>query len=188
MYECELTIHSLSSLFMENKITVIPIVNNQMELVNFITREEFFALIIHNKKDFLLIKKKKHLGYDSILPVCKPWGFYRTLILTKYMQSKILTLLPMQSISLQKHSRREEHWIIAYGQGNIILEDSEFKAYPGKYIYVPKGCKHRIFNTSNKKNLILIELQLGDYFGEDDIIRYDDQYHRQELKKENNEH
>ncbi len=81
-------------------------------------------------------------------------------------------------ISLQKHTKREEHWVVVYGKGNIILEDSTIKAYTGKYVFIPKGCKHRIINTSANQNLIFCEVQLGNYFGEDDIIRYEDKYNR----------
>lgn len=178
LHKKDVNIFNLSSIFIDNKIYVIPIVNDQMELINFITKEEFCDFIIHNKKISSLFGEKKNFKQSSILPICKPWGFYRVLVLTKYMQSKILTLLPMQSISLQKHTRREEHWIVAYGNGNVILENSLISVYSGKYIFIPKGCKHRIHNTSKNKNLIFIELQLGDYFGEDDIIRYEDKYNR----------
>lgn len=107
----------------------------------------------------------------------RPWGFYKSILLTKILQSKVIVVSPMQAISLQKHRHREEHWIIVYGQGEVILEDTKIQVYPGKYIFIPKGCKHRILNHS-KKNLIFFELQMGDYFGEDDIIRYEDKYNR----------
>ncbi len=60
----------------------------------------------------------------------------------------------------------------------IILEDSILAVEQGRYVYIPKGCKHKVINSSINENLILAEVQLGDYFGEDDIIRYEDKYGR----------
>ena len=59
----------------------------------------------------------------------------------------------------------------------LFLGESKINVYPGKYIYIPKGCKHQIINTGIE-NLIFSEVQLGEYFGEDDIIRYSDKYGR----------
>ena len=58
------------------------------------------------------------------------------------------------------------------------LDDSVFEVHCGSSIYIPKGCKHRLTNTDDKENLIITEVQIGDYFGEDDIIRYEDIYGR----------
>lgn len=105
-------------------------------------------------------------------------GVYKTTLLAKHVQSKIITVFPKGELSLQKHKRREEHWIIIKGEGKIILEDSILEVQQGRYIYIPKGCKHKVINSSYTDNLIFAEVQLGDYFGEDDIIRYEDKYGR----------
>lgn len=68
--------------------------------------------------------------------------------------------------------------IVIKGEGEVTLGESVLHAYPGKYIYIPKGCKHRIKNVHQSENLVFSEVQLGSYFGEDDIIRYSDQYLR----------
>lgn len=108
----------------------------------------------------------------------RPWGFYKSTLLAEHVQSKIITVFPKGELSLQKHKKREEHWIIIKGEGKIILEDSILKVEQGRYVYIPKGCKHKLINSSLKENLILAEVQLGTYFGEDDIIRYEDKYGR----------
>jgi len=107
----------------------------------------------------------------------RPWGFYKSTILTTHAQSKIITIFPKSELSLQEHKKREEHWIIIKGNGSAILGESLMDIYPGKYIYIPKGCKHQIINNSDD-NILFCEVQLGDYFGEDDIIRYADKYGR----------
>ena len=107
----------------------------------------------------------------------KPWGFYKSTMLSKDVQSKVITVFPGEELSLQEHERREEHWIIIKGRGTVILDSSEFDALPGKYFFIPKGLKHQIINDG-RENIIFAEVQLGDYFGEDDIIRYSDKYDR----------
>ena len=86
--------------------------------------------------------------------------------------------MPKQALSLQSHERREEYWIIVNGTGLIQLGESIHPVVPGGTFFIPKGCKHRLTNTSETETLILTEVQLGDYFGEDDIYRYDDHYGR----------
>jgi mannose-1-phosphate guanylyltransferase/mannose-6-phosphate isomerase len=108
----------------------------------------------------------------------KPWGFYKTTLMTPFHQAKILCINPNQSISLQSHNFREEHWVNVKGDGEVILDDTKRPFLPGNYIHIPKGSKHRLINTSNIDNLIISEVQLGESFDENDIIRYEDQYGR----------
>ena len=107
----------------------------------------------------------------------KPWGFYKSTMLSQDVQSKVITIFPGGELSLQEHEKREEHWIIIKGKGEVRLGSSTFEVKPGKYIFIPKGLKHQIINNSTK-NIIFAEVQLGDYFGEDDIIRHSDKYNR----------
>lgn len=85
---------------------------------------------------------------------------------------------PKGILSLQEHKRREEHWVIINGEGRVTLGDSVKNVHAGDFIYIPKGCKHRLENPSGSEYLMVAEVQLGDYFGEDDIIRYEDIYGR----------
>jgi len=107
----------------------------------------------------------------------RPWGFYKSTILTSHAQGKVITVFPKSELSLQEHKKREEHWVIIKGHGTVVLGESLIDVYPGKYIYIPKGCKHQIINDSDE-NIVFSEVQLGEYFGEDDIIRYSDKYGR----------
>ena len=108
----------------------------------------------------------------------RPWGFYKTTILNDYFQSKVISVKPGQQLSLQSHNHREEHWIVAHGKGVVQIEKSEIKIESGSSLFIPKGAKHRLINTDTKDNLIITEVQIGDYLGEDDIVRYEDIYGR----------
>jgi mannose-6-phosphate isomerase len=83
-----------------------------------------------------------------------------------------------ERLSYQRHARREEHWLIVHGTGLVTLDGEEFSVLPGAAVDVPVGVAHRIANTGTTKPLIFIEVQRGDYFGEDDIVRLDDDYGR----------
>ncbi|WP_273213741.1 cupin domain-containing protein [Helicobacter rodentium] len=177
IFDDEFCFDKLNKIFTTNKIEIIPILNREKKLINFLTKDNFHFLLLNNltlKPNF----KFYQISQNNQAIHSRPWGFYKSLLLTNNVQSKIITLFPKQMISLQKHTKREEHWVVVYGKGNIILEDSTIKAYTGKYVFIPKGCKHRIINTSANQNLIFCEVQLGNYFGEDDIIRYEDKYNR----------
>jgi mannose-1-phosphate guanylyltransferase/mannose-6-phosphate isomerase len=180
-YKCltlDSTFDEVCEIFKSNKINFLPIVDQNKKLINIITKKQFHIMLLDNipfdlKYDFFSLNEDK-LEYEIYN---RPWGFYKSTILTSHAQAKIITIFPQGELSLQEHKKREEHWIIIKGNGKMILGESELDIYPGRYIYIPKGCKHQIINTSNK-NLIFSEVQLGNYFGEDDIIRYSDKYGR----------
>lgn len=165
--------------FKDDRISFLPILDEEKKIVNVITKKQFHSLLLENisyqyNYDFNSINENEidHEIYD------RPWGFYKSTILTSMAQSKVINVFPKGELSLQEHKKREEHWVIVSGSGKVIIGESILNVYPGKYIYIPKGCKHKITNTDEKKDLIFIEVQLGEYFGEDDIIRYDDIYGR----------
>ncbi|MCB9097031.1 MAG: CBS domain-containing protein [Arcobacter sp.] len=169
---------NLFEYFKSEKINFIPIVDDQNKLINVISKKQFHVMLL---KDIEYDLKKlpqideHELDYE-IYP--RPWGFYKSTLLAEHVQSKIITVFPQGELSLQKHKRREEHWIVIKGEGKIVLEETILNIEQGRYIYIPKGCKHKIINSSKTENLIFAEVQLGDYFGEDDIIRYEDKYGR----------
>ncbi len=169
---------NLFEYFKQEKINFIPIVDNGNKLINVISKKQFHLMLL---KDIEYDLKKlpnlneNELDYE-IFP--RPWGFYKSTLLAEHVQSKIITVFPQGELSLQKHRRREEHWIIIKGEGKIVLEETILSVEQGRYIYIPKGCKHKVINSSKTENLIFAEVQLGDYFGEDDIIRYEDKYGR----------
>jgi len=164
--------------FRSDKIDFLPIVNTNMRLVNVITKKQFHIMLLENIDFDLTYDFLKFDSYTLEHEIYnRPWGFYKSTILTSHAQGKIITVFPKGELSLQEHKKREEHWVVIKGKGKAILGESVIDIYPGRYIYVPKGCKHQIINDSDQ-NLILSEVQLGEYFGEDDIIRYSDKYGR----------
>jgi mannose-1-phosphate guanylyltransferase/mannose-6-phosphate isomerase len=109
--------------------------------------------------------------------VHRPWGTYATLKTEDGYQVKRITVAPGQKLSLQYHHKRAEHWVVTQGQALVQIGDAEFETGPGEYRYIPLGEKHRLTNIGSGE-LVLIELQTGNYLGEDDIVRLDDIYGR----------
>ena len=166
-------------LFKNQAIKFLPIVNKDNELVNLITKSQMHSLLLQDISanltyDFLSLDTA--IIDQEIFP--RPWGYYKTTVLNDYFQSKIISVKPLQKLSLQSHNRREEYWTIAHGTGLVQLDDTFQEVTCGSTVYIPKGCKHRVTNTDEKESLIITEVQIGDYFGEDDIVRYEDIYGR----------
>ena len=164
--------------FKSDKIDFLPIVDKDMKFINIITKKQFHIMLLENI-DFDLKYNFSKFDNHTLEHVIynRPWGFYKSTILTSHAQGKVITVFPKSELSLQEHKKREEHWVIIKGKGKVVLGESLIDVYPGKYIYIPKGCKHQIINDSDE-NIIFSEVQLGEYFGEDDIIRYSDKYGR----------
>jgi mannose-6-phosphate isomerase-like protein (cupin superfamily) len=107
----------------------------------------------------------------------RPWGTYQVLFDTKYCKVKQITVKPGQRLSLQLHNRRREHWYVVQGIATVTLGEDEYKIMPEESIDIGLHQKHRVSNETSQ-DLIFIEIQTGDYFGEDDIIRFQDDYSR----------
>ncbi len=107
----------------------------------------------------------------------RPWGNFEILRDTNTFKSKVIRINPGHQLSYQSHKKRAEHWVIIQGHPEVVLNDVVKKLNPGENIYIPLGAKHRIRNTGSE-SLSFVEVQLGSYFGEDDIIRYQDDYQR----------
>ena len=107
----------------------------------------------------------------------RPWGKYEVLYVEAGFQIKRVEINPASRLSLQKHNRRDELWTIVSGEGIAIVGDSEIKVKKDSVVRVPTGAKHRIGNTG-KVPLVFVEVQTGDYLGEDDIVRFEDDYNR----------
>lgn len=107
----------------------------------------------------------------------RPWGHYEVLSDKPNYKVKKIEVFPKGELSLQRHKRRSEHWQIVSGEAVVTLEDQKINLSAGESIDIPLGAKHRIANTGNQ-NMIFIEIQHGDYFGEDDIERFEDKYGR----------
>lgn len=107
----------------------------------------------------------------------RPWGTYQTLALEKGFQVKILTVNPNGQLSLQKHLKRNEHWVVVAGTATVTIGDKKKQCKANQAAYVPIETAHRIENFTDKP-VIVVEVQVGDYLGEDDIIRLRDVYGR----------
>jgi len=107
----------------------------------------------------------------------RPWGRFEILRDKNHYKSKVISVNPHQQFSYQSHNKREEHWIITAGVGEVTLDDKVIPVKTGTYVKIPLGAKHRMHNTGDTP-LEFIEVQLGSYFGEDDIVRYQDDYNR----------
>ena len=107
----------------------------------------------------------------------RPWGGYLVLADEDDHKVKRLTVTPGQRLSYQTHARRSEHWFVVAGTGVVTLDGEPVPVAPGTAVDVPLGTAHRIENTG-ADDLVFIEVQHGDYFGEDDIVRLDDDYGR----------
>lgn len=108
----------------------------------------------------------------------RPWGTFEILRDTEKFKSKVITVDPGAQISYQSHAKRAEHWIIVSGHGEVVLNDEVIPIGPGSHVHIPQGAKHRIRNTGASEPIVFVEVQLGTYFGEDDIVRYEDVYGR----------
>jgi mannose-1-phosphate guanylyltransferase/mannose-6-phosphate isomerase len=107
----------------------------------------------------------------------RPWGWFDILDSGDRYKVKKILINPNSSISLQKHMKRSEHWIVIKGEAHVVSGLKKFKLKENESFFIQKNIKHRLFNKS-KKPVEIIEVQTGDYLGEDDIIRYDDKYKR----------
>lgn len=107
----------------------------------------------------------------------RPWGKFENLLDSKKCKVKRLTVNPGQSLSLQYHYKRSEHWVVVEGEASIVLDDKKFNIKEGESIYIEKEQHHQLVNNTNKP-LVIIETQVGTYFGEDDIVRIEDPYNR----------
>jgi mannose-6-phosphate isomerase len=107
----------------------------------------------------------------------KPWGSYTNILDEEYTKVKKIVIHPNQSPSYQYHFKRSEIWILVKGNGKVKIDDEIFHYKKGDVVFIEKESKHQITNTGDE-DLIFIEVQLGEYFGEDDIVRLEDNYGR----------
>jgi len=111
----------------------------------------------------------------------RPWGFYEVLSSEHDHKVKRIIVYPGKRLSLQRHKRRSEHWHLINGHALISLNYKEIYLKKGMSVDIPVGTTHRIKNTGTE-DLIFIEIQQGDYFGEDDIERLEDDFGRELAK------
>jgi mannose-6-phosphate isomerase-like protein (cupin superfamily) len=107
----------------------------------------------------------------------RPWGWFEILFEEAQLKIKRIMVKPGKRLSLQSHERRAENWVIVQGQALFTLDDSTFKLGPRQGVFIPEKARHRIENTGHE-SLVFIEVQTGDYLGEDDITRFQDDFDR----------
>ncbi|MFL2764345.1 MAG: mannose-1-phosphate guanylyltransferase/mannose-6-phosphate isomerase [Dehalococcoidia bacterium] len=153
-------------------------------LENVIIIETSDAILITNRgKDEEIKKLVRDLKidqrpeYQTHRKVHRPWGNYEILDSGKGFQVKKLSVNPGASLSLQVHDHRAEHWVVVSGIARVTIGEKQFLLKENESTYVQIGVKHRLENASSKF-LEIIEVQSGDYLGEDDIKRYEDRYNR----------
>ena len=107
----------------------------------------------------------------------RPWGSWELLFAGDGFKVKRIIVKPGQRLSLQSHNKRSEHWTVVRGIATIVIGDKEEAVHYNESRYIEKKQKHRLENHT-KTDVEIIEVQCGEYFGEDDIIRYSDDYNR----------
>ena len=142
------------------------------------------AVLIANKeraqdvKKAVSILKEKNIEQAEIFPKDhRPWGWFESLVKGNRFQVKRILVNPGSSLSLQSHHHRSEHWIVVEGTAEVTINEDVKLITEGQSVYIPLGAVHRMKNPG-KMPMVLIEVQIGTYLGEDDIIRYEDVYSR----------
>jgi mannose-1-phosphate guanylyltransferase len=123
------------------------------------------------------LKAQGHDAYKQHLTVHRPWGTYTVLEEGPRFKIKRVVVKPGESLSLQMHHHRSEHWIVVSGMAKVVNGERQMLVNTNESTYIPAGHKHRLENPG-LLDLVLIEVQSGEYLGEDDIVRFEDIYGR----------
>jgi mannose-1-phosphate guanylyltransferase len=123
------------------------------------------------------LKSQGHVSAREHVTVNRPWGSYTTIEEKPGFKIKRIVVNPHQSLSLQLHHKRAEHWVLVAGEAVVQIGDTEYSTRPGEYRFIPLGEKHRLSNRTGQL-VELVEVQFGEYLGEDDIVRLVDDYGR----------
>ena len=115
-----------------------------------------------------------HLSHRRVY---RPWGYYESIDAGARFQVKRLMIKPGEILSLQLHHRRAEHWVVVSGKARVTRDEDTLNLVANQSTYIPLGTKHRLENSGTEP-LFVIEVQSGDYLGEDDIVRFEDRYSR----------
>lgn len=135
------------------------------------------ALMISKKgstqkvKDLVALVKEAHPHLANVHTIAHtPWGSHSTLDVSPGYKVKLMTVRPESTLTLQFHNKRSEHWIVLSGVATVTMNDKTFELRQNESTFIPMGMHHRLSNLQ-KENLVLIEVQVGNYLGEDDIMR-----------------
>ncbi|WP_127116200.1 mannose-1-phosphate guanylyltransferase/mannose-6-phosphate isomerase [Shimia sediminis] len=129
------------------------------------------------KKAVDALKAKQAKQAETFSKDHRPWGWFESLVIGERFQVKRIVVHPEASLSLQSHHHRSEHWIVVEGTAKVTIDEEVKLVAENQSVYIPLGAVHRMENPG-KLPMVLIEVQTGSYLGEDDIIRYEDEYAR----------
>ena len=166
-------------------------ISAKSRLVTAVGLEEY--IVVEDKDSVLVVRKDRSEDVKALVErlkaqersetelhreVFRPWGSYDSIDSDDGFQVKRLIVKPGAVLSLQSHKKRAEHWVVVRGVATITLDEDEFELGVNESTYVPIGAVHRIANKGDEA-VHIIEVQCGDYLGEDDIVRYEDNYGRE---------
>lgn len=167
-------------------------INSRDRLVTLVGLEDVIvvdtpdALLVADKNNVQKVKEVFNTLKVQNSDICKihqtvhrPWGTYTTLEEGERFKIKRIVVKPAGRLSLQMHHHRSEHWVVVSGTAKVTNGDKIMQLSSNESTYIPAGCNHRLENPG-VVDLVMIEVQSGDYVGEDDIVRFDDQYGRAE--------
>ncbi|MBN9231825.1 MAG: mannose-1-phosphate guanylyltransferase/mannose-6-phosphate isomerase [Legionella sp.] len=178
--EGEAFLHDVTNCYIKSENRVVGAVG----IDNLLIVDTPDALLVANKSQAQDVKhiysKLKHNQHDSYKlhrTVHRPWGTYTVLEQSDRFKIKRIEVKSGASLSLQMHHHRSEHWIVVSGMAKVTNGEKEFFVRVNESTYIPAGFKHRLENPGVLP-LVMIEVQSGDYLGEDDIVRFEDNYGR----------
>ena len=132
----------------------------------------------HMVKDLVsYMRDRRHPEVDSHLRIFRPWGWYQQADIGPRFRVKRILVQPGEQLSLQRHFHRAEHWVVVSGTAEVTIAGSNSYVHENEAVYIPMGATHRLGNPG-RIPLEIIEVQVGSYTGEDDIVRLDDVYGR----------
>lgn len=174
-----IAVGSRNSLVLGNQRAIATIDLDQMLIVD--TPDALLvAPLKSSQKVKQVVEELKKRGSDLMTvpqTVNRPWGTYSVLEDSERYKMKRIVVKPGKRLSLQKHLHRSEHWVVVSGTATVTVGDKVFYVRPNESTYIPVGEVHRLQNEG-KLPLVIVEIQVGEYTGEDDIIRMEDDFHR----------
>jgi mannose-1-phosphate guanylyltransferase/mannose-6-phosphate isomerase len=176
----EAFLHDVANCYIKSNKRVVGAVGVQ----NLVIVDTPDALLVADKSRtqdvkhlYAQLKAQGHDAYKQHLTVHRPWGTYTVLEEGPRFKIKRVVVKPGESLSLQMHHHRSEHWIVVSGMAKVVNGERQMFVNVNESTYIPAGHKHRLENPG-LLDLVLIEVQSGEYLGEDDIVRFEDIYGR----------
>jgi len=178
--EGEVQLHDVNNCYIQSNERIVGAVG----VSNLIIVDTPDALLVADrsraqdvKQIYASLKSQGHAAHKLHRTVHRPWGTYTVLEDSPRFKIKRIEVKPGASLSLQMHHHRSEHWIVVSGMAKVVNGENELLVNTNESTYIPAGHKHRLENPG-VLDLVMIEVQSGEYLGEDDIVRFQDNYGR----------